>query len=288
MLPMHDVMQIGAVRFVFNIPFSYPWSKKDERFRVKEPQTYSRLVHVNILFSESLEEPQERPLYEEEGIKVWKQSETNIRSFRAMFLQGYPLYAISRWTADDVDIQFDNSTHVWSHPNMMLWALVHLENQLLLADSLILHSCYIQHQGKAILFSAPSGTGKTTQAKLWERLYGSDIVNGDLALLQQTNTGWWACGYPISGSAEECENKSYPIQAIAIVRQSPDNYIEELSLAQKIQWLYSESFINQWDGCQVNKMLNLLTDLSSKVPVVMLHCNMEDEAAHGLHEYLNK
>lgn len=285
---MQDLMQIGGVRFEFRLPSSYPWKEKDKRFKATTHQEYNKKVKVNVHFTHSLEEPEERPLYDAEGLKVWQSGNTHLRSYRALFLPGHPLYAVSRWEGDEVEILFDDVQGAWNHPNMMLWTLVHMESQLLQDRSFLLHSCYTAFEGKAILFSAPSGTGKTTQANIWKRVYGSEIINGDLSLIRHTDWGWMACGYPVSGSAEECFNESYPIRGIAIVRQAPENHLEELTLAQKIQWLYSESFINQWDRHQVTLLLDLLTHLAQNVPVVMLHCNMEDEAAQVLQAYLKK
>lgn len=49
---------------------------------------------------------------------------------------------------------------------------------------LVLHSAYIVTRGgEGILFSGPSGIGKSTQAALWERFAGARTVNGDRALV---------------------------------------------------------------------------------------------------------
>lgn len=279
-------LQIGCVHFVFNLPATYQWGAKDLRFRAETPQPNSRLVEVIVERSETLDEPQDAPVFRSESLSVWAYKDMEIRSYRALFLPGYPLYAISKCCDNRVNIQFDFSTGAWSHPNMLLWALVHLENLLLEADSILLHSCYTQYQGKAILFTAPSGTGKTTQANIWRRVYGSEIVNGDITLLQQSLQGWEACGFPISGSAEECENENYPIGAIVIVRQAQNNWIEPLSPLRQVQLLYSECFVNTWNKARINRVFNLIEDLVAKVPVLLLHCNMGDEAAHVLYDYL--
>ena len=63
-------------------------------------------------------------------------------------------------------------------------SLLALERRLAEQPCLILHCAYTEYQGKAMLFSAPSGTGKTTQAGLWEQYRGSRTVNGDKALLE--------------------------------------------------------------------------------------------------------
>ena len=64
-------------------------------------------------------------------------------------------------------------------------SLLALERRLAEQPCLILHCAYTEYQGKAMLFSAPSGTGKTTQAGLWEQYRESRTVNGDKALLRK-------------------------------------------------------------------------------------------------------
>lgn len=86
-------------------------------------------------------------------------------------------------------------------------------------DSLILHCAFTEYRGRAILFSAPSGTGKPTQAALWERYRGSRTVNGDRALLRRAGGVWTACGWPVCGSSEICGAGEVPIGAIVMLRQ---------------------------------------------------------------------
>lgn len=279
-------IQVGGVRFVVDIPLAYQWSENDERFLVSKEIPFEREVQVRIRFTEQPIEPHSKPLSDEEGIRVWQDDDAEVRSFRAFFLEDHPLYAVSHWRDNCVDIQFKSPCLAWGHPNNSLWPLMALEAQLLMTGGLILHSCYTQYQGGAILFTAPSGTGKTTQGTLWRRMFGSEIVNGDLSLLRRVEGKWHACGYPMSGSAPECENRSYPIQAIVVVRQSPGNRVEELSVSRKLGLVYSECTVNTWSKTRTSLALDLVTSLVMSVPVVVLHCNLEDEAALVLHKYL--
>ena len=59
--------------------------------------------------------------------------------------------------------------------------LLGLETLLLKYDGLLLHSSFIRWRGEGILFSAPSGTGKSTQADLWVKYEDAEILNGDRA-----------------------------------------------------------------------------------------------------------
>ena len=55
---------------------------------------------------------------------------------------------------------------------------------------------FIRWQGRGILFSAPSGTGKSTQANLWVQHQGAEVINGDRAALRQVGGRWQAFGLP--------------------------------------------------------------------------------------------
>ena len=88
------------------------------------------------------------------------------------------------------------------HIDPVFTSLLALERRLIARDSLILHCAYMVYQGEAILFSAPSETGKTTQANLWEKYRGSRTVNGDRALLGKRDGRWTAQGWPVCGTSE--------------------------------------------------------------------------------------
>lgn len=283
---MIEHVQIGEVCFIFDMPRKYIWQQKDGPFVVNRGNNYRRAVKVSVIADERLIEPSSKDYIELGNMRIWHDGNVEVRSYRALFGKEHAAYAISTWQNDKVDIHFKFSTGYWSHQCASIWSMIHLESQLLLADSILLHCCYIQYKSEALLFTAPSGTGKTTQGNIWKKVYGSQIVNGDLAVLQKTADGWDACGFPLSGSADECENLCYPIKAVVVVRQSPENHIEELSRIQQESLLYSECYVNSWNTDLINKAFDLLSNLARTIPVIIYHCNMEDKAAQVLHNFL--
>lgn len=68
-------------------------------------------------------------------------------------------------------------------------------NILLTKGVLHLHSSFVLHQGKALLFTGPSGIGKTTQAELWRDYQGSMIVNGDACLMRKIEGAYFRYHY---------------------------------------------------------------------------------------------
>ena len=163
-------------------------------------------------------------------------------------------------------------------------SLLALERRLIWKKALILHCAYTVYKGKAILFSAPSGIGKSTQAELWKQYRGSRIVNGDRALLRKIDGVWSACGWPVCGSSDICESEDTPLYTIVMLRQGETNYIERLSPIQAFTQLYAQTTINQWNPAFVQRAMELIEDLIGQVPVYQLTCNMTEDAVKCLEQ----
>lgn len=153
-------------------------------------------------------------------------------------------------------------------------------------DSLILHCAYVRCQRRAILFSAPSGVGKSTQADLWKRFRQSETINGDRALLRKIDGVWNACGWPVCGSSEICHAEDTPIRAIVMLRQGKENHAERLSLSQAFSLLYAQITVNRWNVDFVQRALSLLEELIREVPVYQLTCTISRTAVEVLEDAL--
>ena len=165
-------------------------------------------------------------------------------------------------------------------------SLFALERRMIQYESLILHCAYMEYQGKAVLFSAPSETGKSTQADLWERYRGSRTINGDRGLLRKIDGRWMACGWPVCGSSEICNLGDIPIHAIVMLEQGKENHVERLSPFQAFALLYGQITINQWNKQFVDDAINLIEDLITGVPIWKLTCNISEDAVACLEEAL--
>lgn len=161
-----------------------------------------------------------------------------------------------------------------------------LDRFLLRAHTLVLHSSFIEWRGKGILFTAPSGTGKSTQASLWERYEKAEIVNGDRALLQIGKEEITACGLPFCGSSGIRHNKRMPLGAVVFIEQSPTNVVKSMSLPQAASKLFGEVSVNKWNVGAVMQSLDLIETIVKKIPMVYMKCNMEREAVLTLKSFL--
>jgi hypothetical protein len=167
-----------------------------------------------------------------------------------------------------------------------LMHLIGLEQLLLHHGGLILHSSLIAKNNRAILFSAPSGTGKSTQAKLWQTHRGYEILNGDRAGICKTNGVWKAWGLPYAGTSGIYRNESADIAAIVILRQGSENCISKPGNAKAVRFLYPEVTVHQWAEEFVATVLDHVEALVSEVPVYLFECLPNEDAVCLLEQTL--
>lgn len=148
-------------------------------------------------------------------------------------------------------------------------------------DAFLFHSAAIGYKGNAYLFSAPSGTGKTTHIRLWRRNFGKaiDIINGDKPILRRDGNGvFYAYGTPWCGKERWQENRFAPVSAVCFLARGEKNKIEELPKSDAASALFKQ-VIYPTDPADAMLLLSLADDFLKKTPVYRLYCNMEDEAA---------
>ncbi len=160
-----------------------------------------------------------------------------------------------------------------------LVTLMGFETVMLHFNALVLHSSFIRWHNSGILFSAPSGTGKSTQADLWNTYEGAEILNGDRAGLRRKNGIWHAYGLPIAGTSGIYRNECAPLKAIAVLRQASENSIRRLSAAEAFRGLYSEVLIHRWDPQFEAAASDLLLQIIDETPVFLLSCRPDRDAA---------
>lgn len=162
-----------------------------------------------------------------------------------------------------------------------------IERQMIQSDSIILHSSFIVVNGEAILFTAPSGTGKSTQADLWERYGSAQIMNGDRTLLVPVEEGWCAAGFPFSGSSKIFHNGLFPVKALVMISQAPENSGEFLSSADAFKRSYPEIVRNYWSREYEDRVVVLLEKFLLGVSKIAFKCNMDEDAVRCLENILN-
>ena len=156
-------------------------------------------------------------------------------------------------------------------------------------DTLLFHGSVVAVDGVGYLFTAQSGTGKSTHARLWRELFGDRavMINDDKPFLFMNNGQVIAYGSPWNGKHGLGCNSYVPLRAICILQRGKDNVIEAIDAAQALTMLIQQS---QRPGSKANypKYMALLNRLAGDVSFYRLTCNMDPSAAVVSYEGMSK
>lgn len=149
-----------------------------------------------------------------------------------------------------------------------------------------LHAVILEVQGKGILLTAPSGTGKSTHAHYWRDVENALIINGDRALLRKMDEKWYACGSPWSGTSGECVNRRVPLSAIVVLKQGPENRVRKLGGMEAFQKILPRVIAPRFVPGLSEKGIDYAGELAGAVPVFELACTDSPESVGCLKEAL--
>ena len=146
-------------------------------------------------------------------------------------------------------------------------------------DTVLFHGSVIAVDGAGYLFTAKSGTGKSTHTRLWREYFGDRavMVNDDKPLLHIADTVT-AYGTPYNGKHRLGSNISVPLKAICILTRSADNHIEHITREQAYTMLLQQVY-RPADMLKMAKTLELVDRLADSVKFCQLGCNMDISAA---------
>ena len=155
-----------------------------------------------------------------------------------------------------------------------------IADRMLDYDTLLLHGSCVAVDGIGYLFTAKSGTGKSTHTRLWRECFGSRamMVNDDKPLIRVTESGAIAYGTPWNGKHGLGENIAVPLRAICILSRDAENHIEPTDKNRALPMLLQQTH-RPADASGMTKMLTLTNRLANTVNLYRLGCNMETEAA---------
>lgn len=161
--------------------------------------------------------------------------------------------------------------------------------QLPLYDGILIHSSTVVMDGKAYMFSADSGTGKSTHTALYRRVYGDDrvrILNDDKPAVRLENGQFFAYGTPWSGKSDLNLNLRVPLGGICILQRGEKNEIEPMP-ARKALFVLLQQTVHPEDEYKMGKVLEILKKLLETVPIWSLRCNMDPEAVKVSYEAMS-
>ncbi len=153
-----------------------------------------------------------------------------------------------------------------------------LKYALLPYDGLMIHASSVAYQNKGILFSAPSGTGKSTHTSLWKKYApGSEIVNDDMPILRLDSGKVMLAGAPWSGKNSIHQNITVPLSAIVFLERGTTCSLTPMDTTEAIFRIYDAVRKPAMEDL-AEKTLELLGEILSTVPVYLLRCDMSETA----------
>lgn len=218
------------------------------------------------------------PEYEDNysGFLTHKSIDSSKDDFIFCFREGKLLFGIQR--------EQNSSYSAYIHSQYAISCKTAVQYAILLECSknglLGMHAVTVEYGGRVILFSAPSGIGKTTHTELWRKRLGARILNGDFAFLECLTDQVRFHGTPFSGSSPYAEKGVWNVDDIVFLKQAPENRIMRISKAAAVINAMENCFIPTWDEARTKMCLDLIGRMLKTTRVWQLECNMDPEAAY--------
>ena len=175
----------------------------------------------------------------------------------------------------------------WIRSKLVLNSM-ELEHHLAQRRGFLLHASFIKWKNSAILFTAPSGTGKSTQAELWRNLRGAEIINGDRCAVTVEKEAITAWGVPFCGTSGIFRNTSAPLAAIVYLSQAPESSVNKLTGFRAFRCIWEGCSVNVWNKADVAHCTGAVEETVQRIPILHLSCTPDETAVRVLEECLRR
>ena len=161
---------------------------------------------------------------------------------------------------------------------------------LIVHDGLMLHSSAVVVDGYAYLFSADSGTGKSTHTNLWLEKFGDKafIINDDKPAIRKIDGEWYVFGTPWCGKNNTNKNAKAKLGAIVFLERSEENWIENESIEDAIKKFFRQTTRKLNKEQNMDRVLSTMEKVLSEVPIYKMGCNISEEAAKMAYEKIRR
>lgn len=245
------------------------------------PQHQASALRVRYTPVQTLPMPEGPPLADPGAFVVYRENGGFVRYYSSRS----QVTALSRRTPDGAEVFYiENGSRCSTIRDC--FTTFPLEALLLSRGRMILHASCVETDQGGILFSGPSGIGKSTQADLWQRFQGAKILNGDRVILHRAGQGWFASGSPYAGSSRIYVNRTVPVRAIVMLDQGKANKPSPLAASEAFRLLYPQLLVNTWDPDFVERVCDLCQVLIGDIPVVRFSCTPDQAAVRALDAWL--
>ena len=244
-------------------------------------------LHLVFEKKKELQPPCGRLVCSTSAIHVYSDEDTDIRYMGCGLDTWEDALIRTQWHGKSVNVQVCETKIPGKISATLALDALSVEHLLARNDGFVFHCSCIDHEGKAILFTAPSQTGKSTQAELWNKYRGSEIINGDRIAIRLVNGVLMAEGIPFAGSSQYCKNRSLPIEAIVYLAQAHDTSIRKLRGYEAFSRIWEGISVNVWDKEDMERVSHVVQK-AAELPVFYLSCTPDESAVVALHEILAK
>lgn len=289
---MDKYYRFAGIEIVAHIPEK--WMYTDDRtlepFRV---ETVTAPHHFYFEMTEVLTPPEGECLSVQPDFAVYAQGEVQVRYIGASQGDWKMAYIRAEHRGKDHFVQLKASRYSIGTTAKTVLNAVQAEHLVTRNGGFIFHSSYIVRDGRAILFTAPSGTGKSTQAELWRVLRGAEIINGDRSVVRLVESAGArdyvaaADGIPFAGSSQICKNQTEPLAAIVYLGQAPRTTIRRLRGFEAFRSVWEGVSVNTWDETDVALVSETVRCVVQTVPVYRLDCTPDESAVVALERVLD-
>ena len=147
-------------------------------------------------------------------------------------------------------------------------------------DTVLFHGSCVAVDGAGYLFTAKSGTGKSTHTRLWRELLGDRaiMINDDKPLIRISDSGAIIYGTPWDGKHHLSNNIAVSLKAICILERAKENAILPVTREEALPMLIQQTY-RPADPLTLAKTLTLIDRLGMEVKLYRLRCNMDISAA---------
>lgn len=158
--------------------------------------------------------------------------------------------------------------------------------KLLKHNGFLLHSSCIRYADKAYLFTADSGTGKSTHTNLWkEYIDGVEFVNDDKPAIRLIDGVYYACGTPWSGKTPLNSDVLLPVGGVALLKRGKENVIEPAKPQKVVPFLLKQTQIPD-ELATTDIFAQLLDGFVRNTPIFEFACDISEEAVKTSFEAL--
>ena len=147
-------------------------------------------------------------------------------------------------------------------------------------DMILMHGAAIEYEGEGFIFTAPSGTGKSTHIAQWKKYLGDKVivVNGDKPELSFEGNGVLVHGAPWCGKESWQVNKSVPLKGVCLLKRGQDNKIYKINPGEYIEYFVRQFYFDMATD-DVAKVFDIIDRIMSRVPFYILECDISEDAA---------